>query len=47
MPDVIHAMNTDLEVIPGGTPSLLHIPVNKPFKDHSKQLYSDWLLAGD
>jgi hypothetical protein len=21
--------------------------VNKPFKDHLKQLYSEWLLAGD
>jgi hypothetical protein len=44
MPDVksvFHAMNTDLVVIPGGMTSQLHVlDVNKPSKDHLKQLYS-------
>jgi hypothetical protein len=47
---VIHAMNTDLVVIPGGITSqlqVLEVVVNKPFKDHLKQLYSEWPLAGD
>jgi hypothetical protein len=46
----IHAMNTDLVVTPGGMTSQLHVldvVVNKHFKDHLKQLYSEWLLAGD
>jgi hypothetical protein len=45
----IHAMNTDLVVIPGGMtsqPQVLDV-VNKPFNDHLKQLYSECLLAGD
>jgi hypothetical protein len=47
---MIHAMNTDLVVVPGGMTSqlqVLDVVVNKPFKDHLKQLYSEWLLAGD
>jgi hypothetical protein len=42
--------NTDLVVIPGGMTSQLQaldVVVNKPFKDHLKHLYSEWLLAGD
>jgi hypothetical protein len=42
--------NTDLIVIPGGmTPQLLVLDVfiNKPFKDHLRQLYNDWLLEGN
>jgi hypothetical protein len=41
--------NTDPVVIPGGMTSLLQVldvVVNKPFKDHLRQLYSDWLLEG-
>jgi hypothetical protein len=34
----IHVVDTDLE------PNIL---LNKPFKDHLKQLYSEWLLGGD
>jgi hypothetical protein len=26
---------------------VLDVVENKPFKDHLKQLYSEWLLAGD
>jgi hypothetical protein len=47
---VIHTINTNLVVIPGGMISqlqVLDIVVNKLFKDHLKQLYSEWLLAGD
>jgi hypothetical protein len=47
---VIHAMNTDLVVIPRGMNSQLRFldaVVKKPFKDYLKQLYSEWLLAGD
>jgi hypothetical protein len=43
-------MNTDLVVIPGGMTlqlQVLDVVVNKPFKDHLKQLYSEWLLKGD
>jgi hypothetical protein len=29
------------------TTGVLHVVVNKPFKDHLKQLCSDWLLIGD
>jgi hypothetical protein len=39
----IHAMNTDLVVISGGMTLQLQVlvaVVNKPFKDHLKQLYS-------
>jgi hypothetical protein len=46
----IHAVNTDLVVIPGGMIfqlQVLDVLVSKPFKDHLKQLYSEWLLAGD
>jgi hypothetical protein len=47
---VIHAMNTDPVVIPRGLTSqlrFLDVVVKKPFKDYLKQLYSEWLLAGD
>jgi hypothetical protein len=33
---VIHAMSTDLVVVPGGLTSQLHSVVNKHFKDHLK-----------
>jgi hypothetical protein len=42
--------NTDLVVIPGGMTSqlqVLDVAVNKPFKDHLRQLYNDWLLEGN
>jgi hypothetical protein len=42
---VIHAVNTDLVVISGGI-SHNYILMNKPFKNHLKQLYSEWPLAG-
>jgi hypothetical protein len=42
---VIHAVNTDLVVMPRGI-SHSYIIVNMPFKNHLKQLYSEWLLAG-
>jgi hypothetical protein len=41
---VIHAMNTVLVVKPGGMTfqlQVLDVVVNKPFKDHLKQLYSE------
>jgi len=44
------SMNTNLVVIPGGMTlqlQVLDVMVNKPFKDHLKQLYSEWLLKGD
>jgi hypothetical protein len=44
------SINTDLVVIPGGMTSqlqVLDVVVNRPFKDHLKQLYSEWLLSGD
>jgi hypothetical protein len=43
-------MNTDLVVIPREMTSqlqVLDVVVNKLFKDHLEQLYSEWLLAGD
>jgi hypothetical protein len=43
-------INTDLVVTPGGMTSqlqVLEVVVNKSFKDHLKQIYSEWLLAGD
>lgn len=52
-PDIkgtIRDMNTDLVIIPGGMTSqlqVLDVVVNKPFKDHLRQQYSDWLLAGN
>jgi hypothetical protein len=42
---VIHAVNSDLVVMPGGI-SHNYILVNKSFKNHLKQLYSEWPLAG-
>jgi len=42
-------MNTDLVIIPGGVTlqlQVLDVVVNKPFKNHLKQLYSEWLLKG-
>ena len=42
------SMNTDLVIIPGGMTlqlQVLDVVVNKPFKDHIKQLYSEWLLT--
>jgi hypothetical protein len=44
------SMNTDLVIIPGGVTlqlQVLDVVVNKPFKDHIKQLYSEWLLKGN
>ena len=43
-------MNTDLVIIPGGMTlqlQVLDVVVNRPFKGHLKQLYSEWLLKGD
>ncbi|KAJ4426521.1 hypothetical protein ANN_27335 [Periplaneta americana] len=45
----ITALKTDLVVIPGGMTSklqVLDVVVNKPFKDHLRKQYSDWLLEG-
>jgi hypothetical protein len=42
--------NTDLIMIPGGMTSqlqVLDVVVNKPFKDHLRQLNTDWLLDGN
>ena len=42
------SMNTNLVIIPGGMTSQLQVlVVNKPCKDHLKQLYSEWFLTGD
>ena len=44
------SMNRDLVIIPGGMIlhlQVLDVVVNKPFKDHLKQLYSEWLLKQD
>jgi hypothetical protein len=38
--------NTDLVVIPGGMTSQLQV-LDKPFKDHLRQPYDDWLLEGN
>jgi hypothetical protein len=46
----IHAMNTDLVVIPEGMTSqlqVLDVVVNKPSKGRLKQQHSEWLLARD
>jgi hypothetical protein len=43
-----HSVNTDLVVISGGITSqlqYLNVTVNKFFKDHLKQLYSDQFLV--
>jgi hypothetical protein len=42
---MIQTMNTVPVVIPGGMTSKLHILINKPFNDQSKQLHSEWLLV--
>jgi hypothetical protein len=42
--------NADLIVIPGGVTSqlqVLDVVVTKPFKDHLRQLYNDWLLEAN
>jgi hypothetical protein len=42
--------NTDLIVIHCGMTSqlqVLDVVVNKPFKDHLRHLYNDWLLEGN
>lgn len=39
----VSSMDTDLVVIHGGISSQLQT-VNKPFRDHLKQLYSGWHL---
>ena len=42
--------HTDIVVMPDGITSqlhVLHVVVNKPFRDHLQQLYSEWLLTGD
>jgi hypothetical protein len=44
------SMNVDLVVIPGGMTSELQVlddVVNKLFRDHLKQLYSEWVLTAD
>jgi hypothetical protein len=46
----IHAMNTDPVIIPGRMTYQLQVSdvvLNKPFKDHLKQLHSEWFLARD
>jgi predicted solute-binding protein len=45
----ISSMSTDLVVILNGIMSQLQVVdvVNKPFKNHLKQLYSEWLLIED
>jgi hypothetical protein len=44
---MIYVMNTDLVVIPGGMTSQLLVLANNHFRHYLKQLYSEWLLAGD
>jgi hypothetical protein len=42
--------NTDLVMIAGGMTSqlqVLDVAINKPFKDHLRQLHIDWLLDGN
>jgi hypothetical protein len=41
-------MNTDLVVIPGGNDLTAAGArcLNRPFKDHLKELYSEWRLTG-
>jgi hypothetical protein len=42
-------LNTDLVIIPGGMTSqlqVLHVVVNKPFKDQLRWPYGEWLLSG-
>lgn len=44
------SLKSDLVVIPGGLTSqlqVLDVVVNKPFKDHLWQQYSEWHVAGD
>ena len=46
----VNSMSTDLVVIPGAVTSqlqVLDVMVDRSFKDHLKQLYSEWLVAGD
>lgn len=46
---VIHVIDADLVVIPGEMISQLQVldVVNRPLKIYLKQLYSEWLLAGN
>lgn len=42
--------NSDLVTIPGGMTSqlqVLDVSINKPFKDHLRKEYNDWMLEGD
>jgi hypothetical protein len=42
--------NTDPILIPGGMTlqlQVLHMIINKPFKRHLEQLYSDWFVKGN
>ena len=46
----IASLKSDLVVIPGGMTSqlqVLDVVVNKPFKDHLRSQYSQWLIAGN
>lgn len=43
-------LNTHPAIIPGGLTSILQpldVSVNKPFKDHVKTLYTDWMANGE
>lgn len=46
----IASLHSDLVTIPGGMTSqlqVLDVVVNKPFKDHLKKAYTNWLLSED
>lgn len=40
------SMDTDLVVLPGEGISSQLQTISKPFRDHLKQLYSEWHLVG-
>lgn len=46
----LKSMHSDMVTIPGGMTSqlqVLDVCVNKPFKDHLRCLYSEWLISGN
>ena len=45
----VRQTNTDIAVIPGGLTSILQpldVFLNKPFKDHLRELWNDWMIEG-
>lgn len=44
----LKSLNTEPAVIPGGMTSMvqpLDVAINKPFKDHTRKKWQEWMLA--